>query len=156
MTFKLSTRIIAGISFVVLIALMVIVDRAEDILTHISYPMDTWRMDLDDALIGVGTFLLGVAAFVTLWRKADKTQAATDRVAGQINGGMSAIAREHVEGAISDADVEVGLWRRVDALEAGLDECCERELRCLEENDKLRDWVIARLDYSTEGRNTER
>ena len=147
--------LIAG-SILALILLIVLVDRTEDVLTHVSYPLTTWRIDLDDAMLGIGTILLGIAAIWTVWLKANRAEAKADQVSKQINGGMSKIAREHVDGALKNADVELGLWRRVDALETAVDDCTDREQRCMDENEKLRDWVIARLDYSTEGRDTER
>lgn len=106
--------------------------------------------------IGIGTILVGWGAIWTAYQKADEAQHTANKVEKQINGGMSESAKQHVEEAIANSELEVGLWRRVDALEQSKQECVEREKRCEEENEKLRDWVVARLDQTPLGRNENR
>lgn len=38
----------------------------------LRYPLDTWRMDLDDLLGNVGTFFVGIAALIGLRRVSKK------------------------------------------------------------------------------------
>ena len=132
----------------------------------ISYPTDVWRMDLDDiianigtVLLGVGTLLLGFAALI----KAREALSISRRNEHSLNGGMAETASEHVNTALQEADVEQGLWRRVDVLTEQQRECEEREKRadaraenCEARNEELREWVIARLDGSDKGRNVDR
>jgi hypothetical protein len=123
---------------------------------RIEYPLDIWRMDLDDFLGNVGFLLAGIAAIWTVAKTAHRAEKKADLVAHQINGGMSDVAKRHVIEALDNSEIEVGLWRRVDALEESKQECVDREKRCQDENDKLRDWVIERLDMSGKGRGGDR
>ena len=106
--------------------------------------------------IGIGTILVGVTGFTALWDKADKAERTASNVEHQINGSMSEAAKQHVQEALENSEIEVGLWRRVDVLEASKQDCLDREKRCTEENDKLRVWVIDRLDKAPYGRDNGR
>jgi hypothetical protein len=106
--------------------------------------------------IGIGTILVGITGFTKLWEKVEEAQHTASKVEHQINGGMSEAAKAHVEEALTNSEIEVGLWRRVDALEEAKQECVEREKRCEAENEKMRRWVIERLDMSGKGRGGDR
>jgi len=106
--------------------------------------------------IGIGTIIVGVTGFTALWDKADAALRTATNIEHQINGGMSDAAKAHVQEALKESEIEVGLWRRVDALEASKQDCLDREKRCTEENNKLRAWVIDRLDRSPYGRDNGR
>ena len=121
----------------------------------ISYPTNVWRMDLDDmlanigtVLLGIGTLLLGFAALI----KAREALSISKRNEHSINGGMGDIAREHVNGALENADVEQGLWKRVDVIEQSNKDCLEREARMKE----LMQDVYVRLDATGLGREEDR
>jgi len=90
--------------------------------TTISYPLDTWRVDLDDAAIGLGTILVGIAAIWTVWLKAKEANDRTVALSHKLNGGLRQIAREHVQ----DNEVVIGLVHRLDKADAARDECLER------------------------------
>ena len=117
---------IAGL-FVALILLILIVDKSEDWLTHVEYPLNVWRMDLDDIAANIGLFLVGVAAFVTVFKKADQASRKADQVSQRVNGGLQQAAREHVQ----DSEVIIGLVHRLDKMEGNRDLCLEElaELR---------------------------
>jgi len=173
MTFKLSTRWIAFGAFIALIVLILIVDRVEDVATHISYPLDTWRMDMDDAVVAMGslgTLLLGIAAFSALWIKADRAHRKADQATDQINGGMTSLASQIITDELRTADLEVGLHKQVKvqderlvALEKLTSDCLEREqvwekekVQLRKDRLALRDWLNHRLDRSGQGREVER
>ena len=123
---------IAG-AFVALIALIYIVDTAEDRLVHVEYPFNVWRMDLDDILANVGLFLVGVAAFVTVFKKADQAGKKADQLSQRVNGGLQKAAREHVQ----DNEVIVGLVHRLDMVEADRGKCLEELTSLRERIDQL-------------------
>lgn len=133
---------------VLLVLLIILVDKAEDVLAHIEYPMDVWRMDLDDMIANVGLFLGGLAAFLMVFKTAKDASRKADHVSSQINGGLSDIAKDHVSDALKDADVEIGLWRRVDELERTRQEC-------LEELEGIKTWINRRLDDVENGRSND-
>ena len=163
MRFTLSRRWLIFGGILAAVVFVIIVDRAEDFVGHISYPLGTWRMDLDDALIGFGTILIGTAAIWTVWLKAKATDVRVTKVEAEINGGMAEAAGNHVGEALHDADLEVGLWRRVDALEDANRECHEmvndqmtrankfeaRARDCEEGHQALFDRMILHLDSGT-------
>ena len=143
--------LIAG-GFVALVTLIFIVDRAEDWLVHIEYPFNVWRMDLDDILANVGLFLAGLAAFLTVFRKANKAHLKADQVSERINGGMAKMAREHVAIAANEAtetEHYIDLLERITAIETQRDDC-HKELA------DIRDWIMKRLDESGNGRGEGR
>ena len=111
---------IAGL-FVALILLILIVDKSEDWLTHVEYPLNVWRMDLDDIAANIGLFLVGVAAFVTVFKKADQASRKADQLSQRVNGGLQQAAREHVQ----DSEVIIGLVHRLDKVEGNRDLCLE-------------------------------
>ena len=136
-------------SMIALVAVIYAVDRAEDFLTHIEYPFDVWRMDLDDILANIGLFLAGLGAFLMVFRKADRAHKKADLVSDQFNGGMKEIAQQHVELATQEAHEEghyIELLERVTAVERQRDDCrVELEM--------IRKWVNERLDgLSKDGR----
>ena len=112
--------------------------------------------DVHYTFIGIGTIIVGVTGFTALWDKADAALRTATNIEHQINGGMSDAAKQHVQEAFEDHEIEVGLWRRVNALEESKQDCLEREKRCEAENEKMREWVIARLDQSPLGRHDGR
>ena len=125
--------------FVALVMLIVIVDKSEDWLTHIEYPFDVWRMDLDDVLANIGLFLAGMSAFIVAVRRADRAHKKADQVGDRINGGMAKMAKEHVKMATQEAQDYVELLSRVTAVEDQRDDC-QKELHM------LRVWINERLD----------
>ena len=129
--------LLPGIAISIVVGLIVTVDQFYEI--HYTF-------------IGIGTILVGMSGFGALWEKADRAQHTAAVVEQQINGGMSEAAKQHVEDALANSEIEVGLWRRVNALEDSKQDCLEREKRCEEDNAKMREWVIARLDQSPLGR----
>jgi hypothetical protein len=139
-----------------IIAFLVAVFLVDAYVHRVEYPLGVWRMDLDDFLGNIGFLLGGIAAVWTVAKTAKRAEAKADLVAHQINGGMSDAAKAHVLEALDNSEIEVGLWRRVDALEESKQECIEREKRCENENEKMRRWVIARLDQTPLGRQNGR
>lgn len=166
MTFKLSTRWIAFGAFVILVGIILAVNRIEDWATTISYPLDTWRMDLDDffvAIMSVGILLSGLGGFGLLWRKADRAHAHADKAIDSINGGMTSIATQVIHDELRVADLEIGLSKRVAALEQAIEDCAEREITWAQEKAQLRrdrtalrDWLNRRLDETGNGRSEVR
>jgi hypothetical protein len=139
---------IAG-GFVSLVVLIYVVDTAEDWVQHISYPFNVWRMDLDDALANIGLFLAGLAAFIAVFRKADRAHQKADQVSERINGGLMEMAKQHVEIATQEAQETghyIDLLSRVTAVEKQRDDC-HNELS------QIRDWINRRLDETGNGRN---
>ena len=124
-----------------LVALIVVVDRAEDWLTHIEYPFNVWRMDLDDLLANLGLFLGGLAAFLTVIKRVKIAESKAEKAAGSINGKLASLAEEHVRLATQEA-MEAGhyveLLSRITSLET------ERN-KCLTELENLRTWIEGRM-----------
>ena len=119
---------------VLLILLIILIDKAEDVLAHIDYPLDVWRMDMDDALVAALVFSAigtGIAGFASLWKKADRAQRKADLVYGRINGGY------------------VELLGRVTKIE-------EQRDHCLEELEAIKEWINRRLDETGNGRSKPR
>ena len=144
---------------IVLILLILLVDKAEDVLSHIEYPMDVWRMDLDDMLANVGFFLVGIAAFASLWVKAGKAHDKADEVSKEINGGLEKLATQHVAAATLEAQEAghyVELLGRVTAIEKERDDCHEELAEVRVEMGQIQDWVVTRLDKSGNGRSEAR
>ena len=148
---------------IVLILLIIVVDKAEDVMSHIEYPLDVWRMDLDDIAANIGFFLVGVAAFASLWRKAGRAHDKADEASKDINGGLANLASQIITDELRQSDIEVGLHKRVTALEKLTAEYIRREVVWDEEKEQirldrvaLRDWLNRRLDESGNGRNEAR
>jgi hypothetical protein len=138
--------------FILLILLIVLVDRAEDVLTHISYPFNVWRMDLDDIAANIGLFLVGLAAFMSVFRKADRAHKKADQVSERINGGMMEMAKQHVAIATQEAQETshyIDLLTRITNVEKQRDNCHE-------ELEAIRGWINTRLDETGNGRNDNR
>jgi hypothetical protein len=138
--------------FIALVALIYIVDTAEDWVQHVSYPFDVWRMDLDDMLANVGLFLAGLAAFLAVFRKADRAHKRADLVSEQFNGGMKEMAKQHVALATQEAQETshyIDLLTRVTAVEKQRDDCHE-------ELSQIREWINKRLDETGNGRSNGR
>jgi hypothetical protein len=152
MTPRTKRTLLFGGGFVALVALIYIVDTAEDWVQHVSYPFDVWRMDLDDALANVGLFLAGLGAFLAVFRKADRAHKRADLVSEQFNGGMREMAKQHVELATQEAQEAghyIDLLTRVTTIEKQRDDCeAERQ--------ELREWINKRLDETGNGRSNGR
>ena len=130
-----------ALAAVALIVLIVVVDRTEDWVTHIEYPLNIWRMDLDDFLFNVGGFLMGLAAFMTVFKKAGRAQTQADKANIKVNGGMQKLAEEHVKIAaqeVQESGHYTELLDRITSLEG------QRNV-CLEELSSLRIWVERKL-----------
>lgn len=76
--------------------------------------------------VGLGAVLAGAAAVAESYSRATKAERKTDVLADRMNGGLAAIAREHVQ----DNEVIAGLVHRMnryeaesDARQAALDDC---------------------------------
>jgi ammonia channel protein AmtB len=155
MRFKWSTKwlLFPGLGIIAFLVAVFLVDA----FTHrVEYPLDIWRMDLDDFLGNIGFLLAGIAAIWTVAKTAKRAEKKADQVADQVNGGMASLATQILHDEIRVAGLEVGLGARVMALEESKRDCEEEKRVCLEENEKLRDWVIERLDTSGNGRKEGR
>lgn len=118
----------------------------------IQYPLGTWRMDLDDALVGVGTIGLGAAAIWTVWLKAKEANDKAEAVSHRINGGLSSLAAQIMADELRQAGFETGLNERVTFLEEHYEKCLEREIvweeerkQIMEDRRLLRDLMNERL-----------
>jgi hypothetical protein len=111
---------------VVLVALIVVVGRAEDWLSHVSYPMDTWRMDLDDAVSNVIAGAAVLVAYLAVRRRQNKTDA-------KLNGGIKELAQE-----ILLAEIETsGINDTVTSLRADVEEVKQQRDECMGKIDAL-------------------
>lgn len=113
-----------AIGFVSLVVGTVLINQH----ANIAYPLSTWRMDLDDALVGLGTILLGVAAIWTVWLKAREAERKADAVEAKLNGGLASLASQIMADELRQAGFETGLNKRVAFLEEHYADCLEREL----------------------------
>lgn len=118
----------------------------------VDYPLNTWRMDLDDAMVGLGTILLGIAGIWTALTKARQAEttanaahARADLLEHKLNGGMVEVAREHMQ----ENEVMATVIVRLDRIEAERDDC-------IEERKELQRWIIGRLDRAGLGRKEPR
>ena len=114
--------------FVLLITLIIVVDKAEDLLTQVEYPFDVWRMDLDDILANIGLFMVGAAAIWTVKLRGDKLEANHEQLANKINGNLAVSARLHMQ----EDEIFIGLMHRIDKLENERTDCID-ELKVLRE-----------------------
>jgi len=110
-----------GITIGIIVALALFVGF-DAYAAEVEYPLDVWRMDLEDAAIGLGTILVGVAAIWATWIKARDAQRRSIALTYQLNGGLAQMAREHVQ----DNEVIVGLVHRLDGIELQRDDCLDR------------------------------
>jgi hypothetical protein len=103
-----------------LVALIIVVDRAEDWLSHVSYPLDTWRMDLDDAVSNVIAGAAVLVAYLAIRRRQQKTDA-------KLNGGLKELAQE-----ILLAEIETsGINDTVTSLRADVEEVKQQRDECI-------------------------
>lgn len=149
---------------VAIVGLVVIGMGIEHLMSDmfIAYPLDTWRMDFDDLLGNIGTLLIGIgtmALAIVGVRKERKVKEKIEKVETKLNGGMNAI----VERLVADEMAAKGydrtfleLLAEVEKFRNERDECREKVATCLEENEKLKQWVVDRLDESGNGRSEER
>ena len=117
---------VATVGFVALVALIVAVDRVEDWMTSVHYPLDVWRMDLDDLLANVGLFLAGLAAYLKVRRSTPGVEKKVETVEGQVNGEIRELAAELIRDEIATAGLSqttVEMEGRVEALEVQRDQC---------------------------------
>lgn len=104
----------------------------------IAYPLDTWRMDLDDALVGIGTVLLGIAAIWTVWIKALSADRKADALHEKLNGGLSSLAAQILNDEIKHAGIDVNLANRVAVVEQLLGNTQEKLEKCEE---REQEWI---------------
>ena len=149
---KRNTWIWWAVGGVMLILLIVLVDKVEDLLAHIDYPLDVWRMDLDDLLANVGLFLGGLGAFLMVFKVAKDAQRKAELVDSRINGGMKKLAEQHVAVATNEA-LEAGHY--VELL-SGVTKIEQQRDHCLEELDAIKEWINRRLDETGNGRSEPR
>lgn len=139
-------HLIAGVALVaVVVATVVVLDRT-DAHIQVAYPLTTWRMDLDDALVGLGTILLGVAAIWTVALRQQKQAIELDRLRSQLNGGMADLARQHLQESevVETIRHEQRKDReRLDRIERDRDEC-------VEERRELHERLIACMEGTAE------
>lgn len=145
MTLRPSVRyfLLPGVGIV---ALAVAVVAVHELAPLRSYPLTVWRVDLDDAAIGLGTILVGVAAIWTVYLKATRTEAKVDAVEARLNGGMAEYARQHVQ----ESEVIAGLVHRMDRFEAERDECRHAVDECREERRQLHERLIDAIGHPHE------
>lgn len=143
--------LLPGIGLVLIVVGIVLInDHAT-----IQYPLGTWRMDLDDALVGVGTILLGTAAIWTVWLKASGNERRMELLERQFNGGLSSLAAQILLDEMKLSGLEVGLAVRVAEVETRLDEVRNERDDCMTRmavQDQLIDSIHRRLDENGLGR----
>jgi hypothetical protein len=114
--------------FFALVALIVIVDTAEDVLHDISYPFGTWRMDLDDVTANVLTAIGILVAYTVGRRKQKKDRDATE---AKLNGDLEKVAKDIMRDEIETAGLSnsfVGLLGRMED--------------CMKENGEMRRYIL--------------
>ena len=119
---KIFTWAMAG-----LVALIIVVNRVEDYLINISYPIRDWRMDLDDVVSNVIAGAAVLVAYLAVRRRQKKIE-------DQVNGGMSELAKEvmldHVE---------------TEGLNQSFLELLGRVEECMKENEDMRIFILKRF-----------
>lgn len=152
---SLRTLLIPGVGLVVFIVGVVLVNE----YARVAYPLSTWRMDLDDALIGFGTILIGTAAIWTVWMKATDAAAKAEALEAKLNGGLSSIASQIMMDELKQAGIDTTLAKRVAGVEAKLEDVTGQRDDCLErvaQQDALIASIHDRLDRNGLGRNEPR
>jgi hypothetical protein len=147
--------LIPGIGLILVIAGFVMVQTR----AHIEYPMHVWRMDLDDALVGVGTILLGAAAIWTVWLKAKEASDKAEAISHRINGGLSSLASQIMMDEIKQSGIDTQLANRVACLETKITEVKDERDDCKEklaQQDSMIQAIHDRLDDSGFGRQESR
>lgn len=152
---RLRAFLLPGIGVALVVVGVVLINQH----ANIAYPLDTWRMDLDDALVGLGTILLGIAAIWTVWLKARDADRKADALSKKLNGGLSNLAAQILNDEIKQAGIDISLANRVATLEeklehshGALEECRRRE----EEWKRLKARIGHYLDESGVGREEPR
>jgi hypothetical protein len=117
----------------------------------VQYPLDTWRMDLDDFLANVGLFLGGLGALFAVLRRQDEHAEKINEVEDRMNGGMADLAarilQEQIEiGGYDQAFLQ--LLDRVLKLE-------EERRTCNDQLTKLRQWLADHLGVDVLGEAIE-
>ena len=125
MKWSLRNLFFPGVGLILIVAGVVLINQN----ATIEYPLTTWRMDLDDALIGFGTILLGAAAIWTVWLKQKALDQEIRKVDNKLNGGLSSIASQVMRDELKQAGIDKGLTVRVEFLEDQYQECLMREMR---------------------------
>ena len=125
----------------------------------VEYPMHVWRMDLDDALVGVGTLLLGAAAIWTVWLKAREADMKAEALERKLNGGLSSLASQIMMDELKQSGVDTSLAKRVASVETELLVVKDERDDCREQvaaQNALIESIHRRLDESGIGRNEDR
>jgi hypothetical protein len=92
----------------------------------VDYPLDVWRMDLDDLLANIGLFLVGLAAWLTVRQRAKAAEEKAEAVDDKINGGIRKLAADMIRDEMEVAGVNkatVEMEGRVEALEVERNQC---------------------------------
>jgi hypothetical protein len=92
----------------------------------VAYPLDEWRMDLDDLLANAGLFLAGLAAWITVRQRAKAAEQKAEAVDDKINGGIRKLAADMIRDEMEVAGVNrttVEMEGRVESLEAERNQC---------------------------------
>jgi len=149
------TLLLPGIGLVLVVAGIVLINQH----ATIQYPLGTWRMDLDDALMGVGTILIGAAAIWTVWLKAKEAAAKAEALEKKLNGGLSDMAAQIMVDELRTAGLEINLAERVASVEATLETVTTQRDLCLErvaQQDAIIESIHRRLDQNGVGRHEPR
>lgn len=140
--------ILPAVGAVLIIVAVVLINQN----ATIQYPLGTWRIDLDDALVGIGTILIGAAAIWQVWIKAKEADRKAEAVDKKLNGGLSSLAAQIMADELRMAGFETGLSKRVEFLEDHYQDCLEREIvwqkeqkQIMEDRKLLRDLMNERL-----------
>ena len=110
-----------------LVALIIVVDRSEDWLSHVSYPFNTWRMDLDDAIGNVIAFLAVLVAYLAVTRRQKATES-------KLNGGLEELAKKLMRDEIETAGLNQTYM-----------ELLARVEKCMKENADMRQFILDRF-----------
>lgn len=95
----------------------------------VQYPLDTWRMDLDDFLANIGLFLGGLGALSAVLVRLRKTEDKITQVEHHMNGGMTDLAEKILLEQLEIAGYGAS-WlevvARLDKIESERDSCREQ------------------------------
>ena len=152
---RLRAFFLPGIGLVALVIAVVLIQSQ----AHVEYPLHVWRMDLDDALVGFGTILIGSAAIWTVWLKARDADARTVALEKKLNGGLSSMASQIMMDEMKQAGIDATLAKRVATVETKLEDVTHQRDDCLErvaQQDALIEAIHQRLDQNGMGRDTPR
>jgi len=148
--------LVPGAGFLAAVIVIVLIHES---LEDIEYPLQVWRMDMDDLVANVGIL---AAAAAGVWkvkldadkahREADKANAKTADLERKFNGGLQEAAKTHMQ----DNEMFESLMVRVDRLEEEKQQEQKGRVDCEEALSDLRQWVITRLDQTGNGRSNGR